>query len=153
MMQRAAVLCRLAVPLVVLACSGPSIPEANKALRPLAVTSNADRAAYDLAEGAGDLLNGWCKAAVITRRKGDALADDDPILDGRAEAEIARLRQALDLAETAELVAVLSDLATAHEERLRAVVEGKKFAAKRYLRADRKVAELSFGLHRWRQHR
>jgi len=136
-----------------LACSGPSIPDANKALRPLAVTSNADREAYDLAEASGDLLNAWCKDAAAARRKGDALADDDPIVDGRAEAEVARLRQAIDTAGTAELVTVLGDFAAAHEERLEALVAGKKFAAKRYLRADRKVAELSFGLHRWRQQR
>jgi hypothetical protein len=153
MNKRLIAFCQSASILALLACSGPSIPEANKALRPLAVTSNADRQAYDLAEAAGDLLNKWCKDAAAARREGEALADDDPIVDGRAEAEVARLRQAIDTAETTELTTVLGDLAAAHEERLKALVAGKKFPAKRYLRADRKVAELSFGLHRWRQQR
>lgn len=143
----------LFIALVAVACSSGSIPQANKSLRPVPVTSVADREAYDLAEAANDQLNLWCKEAHAVRERGDPLAADDPVVDGRAREQIGRLGAAADIARAAELEIALREMIAAQEARLEVLVKGRKFASKRYAEADRKVAELSFGLRRWRLQR
>lgn len=143
----------LALPLMLVGCSITEAPRANKALRPVPLTSIADLEAYDIADAVDDQLRVWCAAALILRQEGEPLAADDPVVDGRAAAELERLREAAEAAESVELAASMRALADAHQERLAALVGGRKFAAKRYFRVDRKVEELAFGLRRWRLQR
>lgn len=134
-------------------CAAIEAPRANKKLRPVPLTSMADLEAYEVADAVDDQLRIWCTAAFEVREEGELLAADDPIVDGRAAAEIERLRQAAETTQGPELASSLRALTVAHEERLAALVAGPKFASKRYVRADRKVAELAFGLRRWRLQR
>lgn len=143
----------LALPLAIAGCSAAEAPRANRTLRRVPLTSSADLEAYDIADAAGDQLRTWCSAALKVREEGESLAADDPIVDGRAAVEVERLHAASQAAEGGELAASLTALALAHEERLAVLAAGRKFAAKRYLRADRKVTELAFGLRRWRLQR
>lgn len=145
--------CLLLLPLTSAACSTTEAPRANKALRPVPLTSTTDLEAYDIADAVDDQLRAWCKAAVLLREEREELAAEDPIVDGRAANEVARLRAAAEAAASSELAAALETFADAHEERLAALVAGRKFAVRRYRRADRKVAELGFGLRRWRMQR
>jgi len=143
----------LALSLSLAGCSAGETPKINRALRPVALTSSSDLAAYGVADAVSDQLRIWCTKGLEIRQEGLQLAADSPLVDGQAQAEIERLRAAAEGAEGAELAVVLAALLRAHEERLAALVAGPKFKAKRYLEADRKVSELDFGLRRWRLQR
>ncbi|MCZ6508259.1 MAG: hypothetical protein O7A98_02545 [Acidobacteria bacterium] len=137
-----------------LGCSSNSVPDANRALRPLPLTSAADLAAYEVADAASDQLAAWYADAFELRESGEELPADDPLLDGCGAAAIDRIRlDAVEQAASPELVTVLLALAEAQQERLTALVRPGKFRFKRHLEAERRVAELRFGLRRWRLQR
>jgi hypothetical protein len=147
---------RWCIPLALMlaGCGSTRAPEARRDLRPVPLTSALDRRAYDVAEAAGDKLETWCKEAVRHRERGEELAVDDPVLDGRAGLEVERIRlTAVPLAESAELVSLLGALADAQEARLAVVRAPGRYKPQRYVRTDRKVQELAFGLRRWRAQR
>ncbi len=139
--------------LTISGCGSTSVPEARRALREVPMTSQADLAAFDGAHAAHLLLNGWCGEAVVRREAGEELADDDPVLANEATAAIDEIRQAAESAESLELRSVLSALADAHAARLEVLRRPGKHAPKRYLRAERQVVELGFGLRQWRNQR
>ena len=143
----------LALPAVLAGCLATEAPKVNKTLRSVPLTSTSDLEAYDIADAVDDQLRAWCAAALLVREEGEPLAVDDPIVDGRAAEQVERLRAAAEVAEGEELAASLVAFTLAQEERLAVLAKGPKFAAKRYLKADRKVAELAFGLRRWRLQR
>lgn len=134
-------------------CGSPSIPEANRALREVPLTSNADLEAHAEADAAHDQLNEWCDAAVSRRELGEELDAEDPVLAPEALELVETIRDAGERAESAELVSVLSALADAHLARLELLRRPGKHRPKRYLDAQRKVVELGFGLRRWRHQR
>ena len=143
----------LAMVLTLAGCAGAEAPRANRALRQVALTSSTDLEAYEVADAVDDQLRDWCAQALAVRQEGEVLAVDHPIVDGRADAELARLRAAAESADGEELAASLDAFVRAHEDRLAVLVAGPRFSARRYARADRRVAELSFGLRRWRLQR
>jgi hypothetical protein len=144
----------LALGLLLLGCGGTSVPEARRNLRPVPLTSALDQRAYDVAEGANDKLDAWCKEALQRRARDEELRVDDPILDGRAGLEVERLRlTAIPLAESRQLVELLTELADAHAERLAVLRRVGRHKPKRYAETDRRVKELAFGLRRWRAQR
>ena len=145
--------CAFLASLALAGCGGTTIPEANKSLRPVPLTAQADLEAYRVADAVDDQLRVWCDEARTVRESGEALAADNPVVDGRAAAEVERLRAAAESAASYELATALREFAAAHEDRLSVLRRGRKFAAKRYLRAERRVAELAFGLRRWRLQR
>jgi len=140
---------------LVTACSsGQSVPEANKALRQVSLISTADLEAYEIAEAANDLLQVWCDDAQLVREGGEELAPEDPLLDGRSAAEIERIgSEAVELAESPELITVLRELSLAQAERVAILARPGKFALKKHNHAARTAVELGFGLRRWRKQR
>jgi hypothetical protein len=147
---------RWCLPLALLlgGCGSTSAPEAGRSLRPVPLTSALDQRAYDVAEGAGDRLDAWCKEALKRRDRGEELPIDDPVLDGRAGLEVERIRlTALPLAESRELIVLLRALADAHEARLAVLRLPGRHKPKRYVKTDSEVKELAFGLRRWRTQR
>jgi hypothetical protein len=117
------------------------------------LTSGGDLAAHDEAKAAHDLLNEWCGKAVALREAGEELAAEDPVLAQEATATVERIRQAGERAESPELTVLLSALADAHALRLDVLRRPGKYAPKKYVRVERKVVELGFGLRRWRNQR
>lgn len=134
-------------------CGSTSVPEARRALREVPLTSMVDLAAHDQAEAAHDLLNEWCEEAVALREAGEELAAEDPVLSDEATGAIDEIRQAGERAESPELRSLLSALAEAHGTRLEVLRRAGKHAPKKYLRAERQIVELAFGLRRWRKQR
>lgn len=147
---------RWLLPIVVLltACSSTEVPKVRRALREVPLTSAADLAAFEVADAANDQLNGWCADALELRELGEELPADDPVVDGRAAAEVERLRAgSVEVAASTELRSLLETLAEAHSDRLTWLARPGKFRSKRHLEAQRRVVELSFGLRRWRLQR
>lgn len=136
--------------LALVGCLPPTIPESNQALRVLPMTSSADLAAHAQADGAHLTLNEWCGEAVKQREAGEELVPEDPLVDGRAVEQVEFLRTAIEKAESEELTRVLAKLLLAHQARLEILTRDGKHKPKKYLDAERKVAELGFGLRRWR---
>ncbi len=139
--------------LLLAACAEHNAPELQRKLRDVGVTRTADIEAVEAAEQARQQLDAWAAEGAAVRRAGTALDGDDPLLDGRAAAEIAALRAAADVAESGELREVILTLARAHEERLEVLVSGRKLREKAYLRADRRTTEIAFALRHWRGRR
>lgn len=134
-------------------CGGTSVPEARRALREVPLTSSLDLAAHGEAKAAHLLLNEWCGQAVALRETGEELAADDPALADDATAAVDQILQASERAESPELRSLLSALAEAHALRLELLRRSGKHAPKKYLRVERQVVELGFGLRRWRNQR
>jgi len=145
----------LVLGLVLAGCSlSNPAPDANRALRAVSLTSEADSEASAIADSAHHQLESWCQEAIEIRELGDPLPEDSPLLDGRADAEVLRIADdALALAESPELIDVLEQLAAAYADRLAVFRRPGKFAVKKQLQAERRVAELGFGLRRWRLQR
>ncbi|MDH3403985.1 MAG: hypothetical protein OEP45_10250 [Acidobacteriota bacterium] len=143
----------LLVSLLASGCLSTTVPEARSALQATAIRSPADVAAYEEADAADDRLNDWCAAALAIREAGEPLAADDPVLGEEAAAAVERIRQSAAAAESEELRVVLVALADAHQRRLDLLGSPGKHAPKKYLRAERDVVELGFGLRRWRRQR
>ncbi len=136
------------------ACSADTAPQISQKLEPVRRTGTADLEAVDAVEAARKQLDEWAQEAAATRRRGEDLAGDDPVIDGRAEEQIEVIwSEATDGRADPELRQVFATLALAHEERLRVLVGGRKFREKAYTRADRKTTEIAFGLRHWRARR
>ncbi len=146
--------CGLPAILLALGCAAQTAPEIDSKLREVGLTSTADFAAVELVETARKQLDEWAAAAAGRRRAGEVLAEDDPIVDGRADAEVERIRtEATASAESEELEEIFAVLADAHDERLAVLRHPKKFREKAYERADRRTTEVAFALRHWRARR